>query len=522
MLAKKKTGKGTLSVTVSGSGSYTVTGKGIRKSATVSKSFKVKPGTYTVKAPSGSVKPGKVKVRKGKRSRVTVTFPASVPAPGPSTPAPTTTPSPTPSSPIDIFGAVQRLSTDASGNEADGGSGSVGSEWSPDGTRVVFSSSASNLVPGDTNDRTDVFVKTLATGAIQRISTNANGLQTNGGPPFSGSSNPAWSPDGSKIAFVSFGTDLVPGDTNNARDVFVKTLASGAIQRVSTDSAGLQGSGGSSEPTWSPDGNKVAFASESSTLVQGDTNDSADLFVKNLVNGSIQRFNTAADGTQTNVASFSPAWSPDGSKIAFLSGAKNLVPGDTNGVTDVFTKNLTTSAVERVSTAGNGDQSSDPAYDRPSWSPDSTKVAFSSYANNLVPGDSNAGSDLFVKTLSSGDIQRVSTSANGQQANNADPLGPDSYHGRWSPDGALIAFNSDADNLVPGDTNGQSDVFVKNLASGGVQRASTTAGGTQASGLSLLPEWSPDGKRLTFTSGAPDLVPGKTSGRWDVFAKALG
>lgn len=533
LAAKKKSSKGTLAVVVSGSGSYTVTGKGFRKTGTASKSFKVKPGTYTIKAATGSVKPGKAKVRKGKTVRVTVTF-ATAPAPAPSTQpppppvnptpppiTPTPTPTPTPPPSDDVVGATQWISTDALGNEVNRGSGWDGAAWSPDGTRIAFSSNASNLVPGDTNDRTDIFVKTLATGAIQRISTDAAGVQTSGG--FGGSSEPAWSPDGTGIAFSSDASNLVASDTNNSDDVFVKTLASGAVQRVSTDGAGQQVSGDARSPVWSPDGTRIAFVSESSGLVASDTNNGSDLFVKTLANASVQRISTDSAGLQASGSSFNPAWSPDGTRIAFLSGAANLVSGDTNGVTDVFTKNLTTSAVQRVSTASNGDQASSESYDRPAWSPDGSKIAFSSYANNLVPGDTNTGMDVFVKDLSGGGVQRVSTTSSGGQANNGGSRDPGSYHARWSPDGTHVAFNSDADNLVPADTNNTSDVFLKNLATGAVKRASTTESGGQSDGFSFLPEWSPDGTRLLFTSEAVNLVSGKTVPfQEDVFTKSLG
>lgn len=535
LAAKKKSSKGTLVVTVSGSGSYTVIGKGFRKTGMATKSFKVKPGTYTIKAATGSVKPGKAKVRKGKTVRVTVTF-AGSPAPAPSTPSPpppvnptpppvtpTPTPTPTPPPSSDVVGATQWISTDALGNEVNRGSGWDGAAWSPDGTRIAFSSNASNLVPGDTNDRTDIFVKTLATGAIQRISTDVNGQQSSGGPDFGGSYDAAWSPDGTKIAFTSSTVDLVPGDTNASKDVFVKTVATGAIQRISTDAAGLQVNGGSFNPVWSPDGTRIAFVSESSGLVASDTNNGSDLFVKTLANASVQRISTDSAGLQASGSSFNPAWSPDGTRIAFLSGAANLVSGDTNGVADVFTKNLTTSAVQRVSTAGNGDQASGESYDRPAWSPDGSKIAFSSYANNLVPGDTNTGMDVFVKDLSGGGVQRVSTTSSGGQANNGGSRDPGSYHARWSPDGTHVAFNSDADNLVPVDTNNTSDVFLKNVATGAVKRASTTASGGQSDGFSFLPEWSPDGTRLLFTSEAGNLVSGKTVPfQEDVFTKSLG
>ena len=164
---------------------------------------------------------------------------------------------------------------DAVGTQANNYSG--GPVWSPDGTKIAFGSDASNLVPGDTNNDTDVFVKTLATGAIQRISVDATGTQA-----YDGSFNPVWSPDGTKIAFDSYASNLVSYDTNGQRDVFAKTLASGTIQRINVDATGTQANNYSYGSAWSPDGTKIAISSGATNLVVGDTNNNFDVFVKTL------------------------------------------------------------------------------------------------------------------------------------------------------------------------------------------------------------------------------------------------
>ncbi len=318
---------------------------------------------------------------------------------------------------------IIRASTAADGTQGNGES--TDPVFSPDGSRIAFDGFASNLVAGDENGVPDVFVKDLASGAVMLISTAADGTQGNG---FSGF--PVFSPDGSKIAFESGASNLVAGDTNGVVDVFVKDLASGAVTLVSTAADGTQGNGFSDRPVFSPDGSKIAFASLASNLVAGDTNGAEDIFVKDLASGVITRVSTAADGTQGNGFSDRPAFSPDGTKVAFESGASNLVAGDTNNTEDIFVKDLITGAITRVNTAADGTQamgliafSSNPVF-----SPDGSKIAFESFASNLVAGDTNGATDIFVKDLASGAITRVSTAPDGTQANvfrgSVDPVLP--------------------------------------------------------------------------------------------------
>lgn len=489
LAAKKKVTKGTLKIVVTGSGSYTVKGKGFRRSGSASKSFKVKPGAYTVKAPSGLVDPGTVRVRKSKVSKIKVTFPAQMPAPAPSvTPSPLTTsaPSPSPSptitpsptvtpTPTDSMnpGETRRISVSGTGIEADDSTEFIDG-WSPDGSQVLFHTRATNLVPGDTNGDWDIFAKSLTTGAILRVNTAADGTPSN-----DGATTAAWSPDGTRVAIGSSG------------DIVIKTLATGATEVISS---GLQG--WSDGPVWSPDGtrivydnlhagqeqaviqtlasgqrqtfpfplgvwspdsSKIAFSSTDSALVPSDTNGTSDVFVLTLSNGSIARVSTDSAGNQADQGSNEPKWSPDGTSIAFLSQARNLLAGDTNQAPDVYVKNLITGAIQRVSTDQDGVQGNGWTFDL-DWSPDGESIAFSSYSSNLVLGDTNDSPDIFVKTLDTGSISRVSTGSSGSQADAGVSGGM-----LWSPNGTRIAFVSWATNLVTGDTNGKADVFVKRL-----------------------------------------------------------
>jgi Tol biopolymer transport system component len=282
------------------------------------------------------------------------------------------------------------------------GIGNSGSPvFSPDGSKVAFYSIAYNLVPGDSNRAGDIFVKDLTTGTIARISTDAAGVEGN-----KWSSSPVFSPDGSKVAFYSNASNLVPGDTNGAYDIFVKDLATGAIARISTNAAGVEGNGWSHSPVFSPDGSKVAFASQASNLVPGDTNGTYDIFVKDLATGAIARISTDAAGVQGkgdgsmyyNGSSYGPVFSPDGSKVAFWSYDINLVPGDTNGVSDIFVKDLATGAIARISTDAPAVRGIGGGSLSPVFSPDGSKVAFQSYQGFSYEYPHDMG-DIFVVEL---------------------------------------------------------------------------------------------------------------------------
>jgi hypothetical protein len=416
---------------------------------------------------------------------------------------------------------VSRRDPDLPSLLASGGTGPF--SLSADGRYLAFQSGAPNLLPGDTNNASDVFVRDTMLGTTTRVSTASDGTQGN---YYSYSPSVAVAPDGTVyVAFTSDASNLMAGDTNNTSDVFVKNLTTGDVARVSTASDGTQGNYYSFSPSVAvaPDGTVyVAFTSDASNLVAGDTNNTSDVFVKNLTTGDLARVSTARDGTQGDYYSYSPsvAVASDGTVYVAFYSPSNLVAGDTNNNPDVFVKNLATGDLARVSTARDGTQGNNGSLG-PSLAvaPDGTVyVAFYSYASNLVTGDTNDASDVFVKNLTTGDVARVSTASDGTQGFGLYSFGPSVA---VAPDGTVyVAFYSYASNLVAGDTNNTSDVFVKNLTTGDLARVSAASDGIQGNGYSSDPSVAvaPDGTvYVAFDSKASNFAPGDYNGAFDVF-----
>lgn len=350
-----------------------------------------------------------------------------------------------------VTGEVTRISVSATGAQANGMSALQ--SVSADGNLVVFESNASNLVAGDTNAKRDIFLKNLATGEVTLVSQNLAGQIGN-----NNSFDPVISNDGTKVAFATLATNLDTVDGNGRQDIYVKDLTTGVVTFVSSSSTGELSNGTNNAPVFSPDGTKVAFYSQASNLVSGDTNAARDIFVKDLISGETTRVSVNAAGAQGNGGSraFDPVFSPDGTQVMFRSEANNLVSGDTNGVFDIFIKNLVTGAVTLVSSNALG-QFGNGLCTYAAFSPDGSKVVFVSTANNLVPDDYSTNADVFIKDLATGTVKLISSALDGTPSN-GDSLDPS-----FSSDGTKVQFTSFASNLVDGDTNGQVDVFVVTL-----------------------------------------------------------
>jgi Tol biopolymer transport system component len=205
-------------------------------------------------------------------------------------------------------------------------------------------------------------------------------------------------PDGRFVAFTSRATNLVPGDTNGKGDVFVRDRAMGTTERVSISSAGEQGNEGSFWPRISADGRFVAFDSEATNLVSGDGNGKADVFLRDRLTGTTERISVADNESEANGFSHRGDISADGRCVAFYSEATNLVPGDTNGKRDVFLRDRTSNTTERVSVSSAGEQANDHSgfYDV-CISPDGRFVLFDSGASNLAPWVHSGGSNVLVR-----------------------------------------------------------------------------------------------------------------------------
>ncbi|TAH36875.1 MAG: calcium-binding protein [Planctomycetota bacterium] len=344
------------------------------------------------------------------------------------------------------------------------------------------------------------------TPTTERVSVDSAGVQGN-----SHSGSPSISADGRFAAFTSGASNLVPGDTNGVHDIFVHDLQTGQTTRVSVDSTGVQGNGNSFGVSISADGRSVAFHSYAGNLVPGDTNGWDDIFVHDRLTGQTARVSVDSAGAQGNGGGANvPSISADDRFVAFSSSASNLVPGDTNGTTDVFVHDRQTGQTTRVSMDSNGVQGSGFSYST-SISADGRFVAFTSSASNLVPGDTNAADDIFVHNRQTGLTTRVSVDFTGAQGNGY------SRTPSISADGRSVAFQSYASNLVAGDTNGIPDTFVHDRQTGLTTRVSVDSTGAQGNGYSSWPSISADGRFVAFFGNASNLVPGDTNNADDVF-----
>jgi Tol biopolymer transport system component len=533
---------------------------------------------------------------------------------------------------------------------AAGNSSSYAASINADGRYVAFMSYSSDLVAGDTNFNADIFVRDTLLDSTIRVSVSTAGVE--------GTSYSDWpriSGDGNLVAF-STGSTLDAGDTTFYYDVYVRDIGAGSTTRVSLTAAGLEPTGDCYSPAMNADGSLVVFQSYAPDIVDGDDNFTGDVFVRNRdIDGSGPPFDQLGDVSTEGVSfvpgqsdnhSFAPAVSFDGRYVAFESLASNiavgtpapttqeifrrdgslglsvlasppagsaskfrpsisasgryvsfqsagpLVGGDTNGVSDVFLRDVQTSLTRRVSVenaaqgqangpSGNAsmnansttpaldgrwvvfesmasnlvagdtngfndifvhDRDSDangtfdqgpgltstvrvsldssggeadaPSYE-PAISADGRYVVFSSAATNLVAGDGNGAADIFRRDLQTGTTIRISVSSAGAQADGG------SYHPRISADGNVVAFMSTATNLVPGDTNGFMDVFVRNVSAGSTVRASVAPSGGQADGPSYNPSLSADGVMVAFDTTATNLGGAKSLGYSDVYVRDL-
>jgi Tol biopolymer transport system component len=325
--------------------------------------------------------------------------------------------------------------------------------------------------------------------------------------------SPSISADGRYVAFVSFASNLVPG-SNTSDNVIVHDRQTGSTSLVSVSSTGAQPNSASHDPSMSADGRYVAFDSVASNLVPGDANGNEDVFVRDQQTGTTSLVSLSSTGAQANSGAYEPAISGDGRYVVFTSYASNLVPSDTNATADVFVRDRQTGTTSRVSVSSTGAQGNLQSFSgAAAISADGRYVAFESFASNLVPGDTNGREDVFVRDRQTGTTTLVSVSSTGVQGNAA------SLIPSISADGQHVVFESKASNLVSGDADGCRDVFVHDLLTRITSLVSVSSTGTQGDHASLDASISADGRYVAFDSTSPNLVAGDTNYKEDVFVR---
>ena len=406
---------------------------------------------------------------------------------------------------------------------------------SANGRYVVFSTRplfqpASTMNEEIPLDR-QVYIRDRRTNTTELISVNLEGQPGNGI-----SSQGRTDASGRFVVFESEASDLVPNDTNELEDIFVRDTLRGTTERVSVSSSGEQVVSGrfNANPSISGNGRYVAFVSDADNLTPDGGNGFNQVYVRDLVRGVTERATVATDGSLGNFFTGSSSLSADGRYVAYISFANNLVPDDTNEGTDAFVYDRRTQQTVRVNVATDGSQATPPAGE-PTFpliadvqiSPDGRYAVFSSRADNLVPGDTNGRMDVFVRDMVRETTERISVATDGAEGDDA------SSDGAITPGGRYVVFRSSATNLVANDTNGVVDVFVRDRVRGTTKRVSIAADGAESNGANGLVDrlgarfvvqfdapsidWA--GRTVAFDSQATNLVLNDMNGQNDIFVR---
>ncbi len=408
----------------------------------------------------------------------------------------------------------------------------------------MFQSEATTLVPEDTNELTDIFVYDRVAQTIERVSVAADGNQGDGA-----SFAPAISADGRWVAFWSFATNLVPDDTEtcgkapatyNCADIFVRDRETGTTERIRA--VGRRGLGsGDHRLDLSADGRRVVFYTRVGDVGYDETTDTWGVFLHDRAHGTTELVSLTESGSPGNGDSVAPSISADGQRVAFVSWASDLVVDDTNGAPDVFVYDHETGQVHRASVSSNGTEGNGASgllqhqqgwSGGPALSADGRWVAFASNADNLVTEDTHRCEDpvtgphncydVFLHDWQEKTTRRVSVAYDGKPGDGESHAPAISATGRW------VVFVSSAANLVLDDTNtcpyttfarNCPDIFVYDRQTQHIERVSLAHDDVQANDASYAPSISSDGRWITFSSLASNLVDNDTNDVRDIFIR---
>jgi Tol biopolymer transport system component len=307
-------------------------------------------------------------------------------------------------------------------------------------------------VLGDLNGVSDVFVRDVKKGVTTRVSVSSEGVESDG-PSY----NPRLSASGRYVVFQSAAENLVADDGNEKYDIFLHDRKKGTTTRVSVSSAGDEAGADCIGATVSASGRYVLFQSVADELVAADLNETTDVFLHDLKQDTTVRVSVDEAGTEADGSSSNGMISANGRYVVFDSGATNLVDDDGSSIYDVFVRDLKLGTIERVSVDGTGD-GGDGDSGLPKITANGRFVVFESAATDLLDKlDGNGDTDVILADRKLNTLRRVSVDSTGAEVD-----GP-SADGVVSSNGRFVAFQSDSEELVAGDDNEASDVFLKDM-----------------------------------------------------------
>lgn len=393
-----------------------------------------------------------------------------------------------------------------------------------DGHWAAFQTFATNWGGTDTNADRDVFAVNLKTKQLIHVNSTSAGVQSNS----FGSLDPTatrytFSPDNRYVLFQSQATNLVGGTIAN-QSVYSKDLQTGAVALISSSSAGVQSNIAATFGSFSPDGTKVYFNSNGTNLVGGDTNGVNDVFEKNLLTGVTTRVSTTSAGAELNVGAGGGSYfediTSDGRYLLFSSGASNVVAGDTNNQWDVFRKDLQTGTVIRVS-FGTGSVELNGYSGLATFYDHSSpdKVIFTTQATNHGYADANGARDVFLRDIVADTTVLISANNVGIIGNQASSGAGDAVFG--IPSNNQVLFISSASNLLAGDPSVHANYFIKDIVSGTLSIVDQNTSGVFpiAPGGAAYPHMNFNGKVIGYSSTATDIVAGDVNGQGDIFVR---
>lgn len=375
---------------------------------------------------------------------------------------------------------------------------------SGDGRYVAFTSTANNLVPGDTNGQFDAFVRDLWLGTTERVSLGSAGQQINGESAARGISF-----DGRYVLFTSFDANVHPDDPEAKGDIFVRDRLLGTTELISVSINSTPSQFDCKRASISADGRFVAFDGGDSNLAPGDFNGKGDVFLRDRLLGTTQIVSVSSSGIQGDDSCWDGKVSADGTRVAFIGRPKNFYP-NTNEHSHVFLRDLTTGVTHAIDVNPWG-RLGDESTTEVSISPDGSTVVFKSQASDLLAGGP------FIKTPKphlwrEGESMQALLFADGRP-------GGDFRDATLSQDGGLVAFEGGLKHWVAGDPTGGTDIFLQDTTLHVTQQVSANGYDNPANFQTIRCSMSWDGRVIAFLSAASNLVPGTTPGILHAFVR---